>query len=88
MEVRKILDDTIFCEIEESQTDDKLNESVEILDLSLRASNCLRRADIKTLGELLNRTESQLLSIRNLGKKSFKEIMDKLGDIGYHLKGE
>ena len=51
-----------------------LNRSVEELELSVRSSNCLRRANIKTLGDLIMRTEQELLSYKNFGETSLEEI--------------
>jgi DNA-directed RNA polymerase subunit alpha len=62
-----------------------LNRSVEELELSVRSSNCLRRANIKTLGDLVARTESEMLKYRNFGKQSLKEINEILGGMGLYL---
>ena len=62
-----------------------LNRSVEELELSVRSSNCLKAANIKTLGELVAKTESDMLKYRNFGRKSLKEIIDILGGMGLHL---
>ena len=59
---------------------------IDVLDLSVRASNCLKRANIYTLGDLVERTEDDLSKIRNLGKKSVDEIIEKLKDYGFDLK--
>ena len=59
---------------------------IDVLDLSVRASNCLKRANIYTLGDLVERTEDDLSKIRNLGKKSVDEIIEKLQKEGYDLK--
>ena len=59
---------------------------IEVLDLSVRASNCLKRANIYTIADLLEHTEDDLAKIRNLGKKSVDEIIEKLRDYGYNLK--
>ena len=58
---------------------------IDVLDLSVRASNCLKRANIYTLGDLVERTEDDLSKIRNLGKKSVDEIIEKLQKEGYDL---
>jgi DNA-directed RNA polymerase subunit alpha len=62
-----------------------LNRSVEELELSVRSSNCLRRANIKTLGDLVGRTEQEMLKYRNFGKQSLKEIGEILEGMGLHL---
>jgi len=63
----------------------QLSQSVEVLDLSVRAVNCLNNANIKTLGELCIRTESRMLKYRNFGKKSLDEIKEKLHSIDLSL---
>lgn len=60
--------------------------TLEELDLSVRSYNCLRRNGINTVGELCNLRESELMTVRNLGKKSFMEIMEKLKTLGLHLR--
>ena len=72
--------------VEESTEPDKGKIEIEILDLSVRASNCLKRANIYTIGDLTERTEDDLSKIRNLGKKSVDEIIEKLEMHNYYLK--
>lgn len=62
-----------------------LSRSVEELELSVRSGNCLRRANIKTLGELVARTEAEMLKYRNFGKQSLKEITEILAGMGLYL---
>ena len=62
-----------------------LDRSVEELELSVRSSNCLKAANIKTLGELITKSESDMLKYRNFGRKSLKEIADILDGMGLHL---
>jgi DNA-directed RNA polymerase subunit alpha len=64
---------------------DILGRSVEELELSVRSGNCLRRANIKTLGDLVRRTEAEMLKYRNFGKQSLKEITEILHGMGLHL---
>ncbi len=59
-----------------------LDKSVEELELSVRSSNCLRAAEIKTIGDLVQKTEGEMLKFRNFGRKSLKEIQDILGEMG------
>ena len=59
---------------------------IEELDLSIRSQNCLKRAGIYTLGELAQKTEEEMMRVRNLGRKSLKEIMQKLRENGFELK--
>jgi DNA-directed RNA polymerase subunit alpha len=60
----------------------KLERSIEELELSVRSSNCLRAAEIKTIYDLVQKTEGEMLKFRNFGRKSLKEIQDILGDMG------
>ena len=62
-----------------------LNTSIDELELSVRSYNCLMRANIKTVSELLAISEPELMKIRNMGKNSVKEIKDKLCSIGLRL---
>ena len=62
------------------------NKSVDQLNLSVRTMNCLRRGGIATVGELTNRSERDLLTLRNFGQKSLNEIIDKLAEMGLSLK--
>lgn len=62
-----------------------LNRSVDELELSVRSSNCLKAANIKTLGELVHKTEADMLKYRNFGRKSLKEILDILEGMGLEL---
>ena len=64
---------------------DLLARNVEELELSVRSSNCLRTAEIKTIGDLVRKTESEMLKFRNFGRKSLKEISDILGSMGLHF---
>jgi DNA-directed RNA polymerase subunit alpha len=59
-----------------------LDKSVEELELSVRSSNCLRAAEIKTIGDLVQKSEAEMLKFRNFGRKSLKEIQDILGEMG------
>ena len=65
----------------------KTNEKkIEELDLSVRSYNCLKRAGINTIGELAQKTEEEMMRVRNLGRKSLKEVMQKLRENGFELK--
>jgi DNA-directed RNA polymerase subunit alpha len=64
---------------------DLLKKSVDELELSVRSSNCLRNAEIKSIGDLVRKTESDMLKFRNFGRKSLKEISDILGSMGLHF---
>jgi len=70
-------------QVEENQYE---NISIEELDLSVRSYNCLKRDDIHSVSELTNRTEEDMMKVKNLGKKSLKEIKEKLAAIGLSFK--
>jgi len=80
-----------FTEVENRQDEDKnklkklLNMSVNEIELSVRAANCLNNANITTVGQLAMKTESDMLKYRNFGKKSLQEIKDKLTALGLGL---
>jgi len=65
-----------------------LEMTIEELDLSVRAFNCLKRAGINTVEDLINRSEEDMIKVRNLGKKSLEEVIKKLQDLGFELKKE
>ncbi|MBQ3848509.1 MAG: DNA-directed RNA polymerase subunit alpha [Clostridia bacterium] len=69
-----------------SSENSQLNKPIEEIELSVRSSNCLKRANIKTVGDLVAMTEDELSRVRNLGKKSLEEIIEKLGEMGFQLK--
>ena len=66
----------------------KLETSIDDLDFSVRAYNCLKRAGVNTLGDLTEKSELEMMKIRNLGKKSLKEVMDKIKDMGLKFREE
>ena len=71
---------------EEKSTNTKLDWKIEDLNLSVRSYNCLKRANINTVGELTQKTEEEMMKVRNLGRKSLKEVVQKLREIGLDLK--
>ncbi len=76
-----------FKNIEESgEHDSKLSGVIEDLDFSVRTYNCLKRAQINTVGDLVARSMDEMIKVRNLGKKSLEEIIEKLEDMGLHLR--
>ncbi|EGS29751.1 DNA-directed RNA polymerase, alpha subunit [Peptoniphilus sp. oral taxon 375 str. F0436] len=79
-------DVNIMVEKEEDQKEKVLEMTVEELDLSVRSFNCLKRANINTVEELTQRTEEDMMKVRNLGKKSLEEVQNKLEDLGLSLK--
>jgi len=73
-------------EREEKVTNKKLEKKIEELDLSVRSYNSLKRANIHTVGELTQKTEEEMMRIRNMGRKSLKEVIQKLHEIGLDLR--
>jgi len=65
-----------------------LEMTIEELDMSVRSFNCLKRAGIDTVEDLVNRTEEEMIRVRNLGKKSLEEVIAKLHSLGLELKKE
>ena len=85
-------EEKIEFDTEEAETDEEqnklrrlLNMSVNEIELSVRAANCLNNANITTVGELALKTEQEMLKYRNFGKKSLKEIKEKLEKLGLSL---
>lgn len=76
----------IMVEKEEESMDRLMEMTVEELDLSVRSYNCLKRAGINTVDELVRKTEEDLMKVRNLGKKSLAEITEKLVELGLSLR--
>ncbi|MBQ2947079.1 MAG: DNA-directed RNA polymerase subunit alpha [Bacilli bacterium] len=70
---------------EDSKTK-KLETSIDDLDFSVRAYNCLKRAGVNTLGDLTAKSEVEMMKIRNLGKKSLKEVIEKVRDMGLRFR--
>jgi DNA-directed RNA polymerase subunit alpha len=64
---------------------DKLNKSVDELELSVRSYNCLKNANIRTIGELVQKTEAEMLKTKNFGRKSLNEIKEILAGMGLSL---
>lgn len=73
---------------QEDNKQKKLETSIDDLDFSVRAYNCLKRAGINTLGDLTEKSELEMMKIRNLGKKSLKEVIDKIKDMGLKFRDE
>ena len=66
----------------------QLQVTIEELDLSVRSFNCLKRANINTVEDLISKTEDEMMKVRNLGRKSLEEVINKLAMMGLHLAGE
>ena len=78
----------IMIEKEESKKEKVLEMSIEELELSVRSFNCLKRAGIATVEDLTNKSETDMLKVRNLGKKSFDEVTAKLHSLGLNFAEE
>ena len=78
----------LFVEKDEKDKDKVLDMTVEELDLSVRSFNCLKRAGINTVEELTNKTEDEMMKVRNLGVKSLEEVEAKLATLGLSLKSK
>lgn len=78
----------IMVEREETKKEKVLEMTIEELDLSVRSFNCLKRAGIDTVEDLTNKTEEEMIKVRNLGKKSLEEVIQKLHSLGLDLKRE
>ncbi|MED1613509.1 DNA-directed RNA polymerase subunit alpha [Bacillus paranthracis] len=76
----------IMVEKEEDQKEKVLEMTIEELDLSVRSYNCLKRAGINTVQELANKTEEDMMKVRNLGRKSLEEVKHKLEELGLGLR--
>ncbi len=80
--------ETIIKEPEENVKSRVLEMTIEDLDLSVRSYNCLKRANIHTVGDLTKRTEEDMLKVRNLGRKSLEEVRNKLAELGLSFKAQ
>ena len=80
--------ESIMVEREETIKEKVLEMTIEELDMSVRSFNCLKRAGIDTVEDLTNRTEEDMIKVRNLGKKSLEEVIQKLAPLGLTLKKE
>ena len=78
----------VMVEKEESRKEKVLEMSIEDLELSVRSFNCLKRAGISTVEDLANKTESDMMKVRNLGKKSLDEVTNKLHSLGLNFLQE
>ena len=78
----------IMAEKEEDPKVKALETSIDDMEFSVRAYNCLKRSGINTMQDLVNRKESDMMKIRNLGKKSLKEVLDKVKAMGLSFKND
>ena len=88
-DLNEIADETgLMASKSEDPSVKALETSIDDLDLSVRAYNCLKRAGILTLHDLVDKTETEMMKIRNLGKKSLKEVIDKVKNMGLSFRSE
>jgi len=80
--------DSIVVEKKVTQRDKILEMTIEELDLSVRSFNCLKRANINTVEDLVSKTQEEMIKVRNLGRKSLEEVMQKLAMMGLNLASE
>jgi len=79
------IEEDFMVERKSEEKNRNLEKPIEDLDLSVRSYNCLKRAGIHTLGELIEKTEEDMMKVRNLGKKSLKEVKQKLEEMNLSL---
>lgn len=88
-DLNEIADETGLMSSKAEDPNQKILEtSIDDLDLSVRAYNCLKRAGILTLRDLTDKSENEMMKIRNLGKKSLKEVIDKVKSMGLNFRDE
>jgi len=78
-------DGSIMVEKDDKGKEKVLEMTIEELDLSVRSFNCLKRAGINTVEDLINKTEDDMMKVRNLGRKSLEEVINKLASLGFTL---
>ena len=79
------MDAEIMVEKDDKGKEKALEMTIEELDLSVRSFNCLKRAGINTVEDLINKSEDEMMKVRNLGRKSLEEVMAKLDSLGFSL---
>ena len=80
-----LTESSVVVEKEEQQTNDLMSITIEDLDHSVRSFNCLKRANINTVEDLVSKTQEEMIKVRNLGRKSLEEVEHKLNQMGLHL---
>lgn len=80
--------DSIMVEKDDKGKEKALEMTIEELDLSVRSFNCLKRAGINTVEDLINKTEDDMMKVRNLGRKSLEEVINKLASLGFALRAD
>ena len=78
----------VMKEAEQVNDEKVLDRTIEELDLSVRSYNCLKRAGINTVLDLTEKTEPEMMKVRNLGRKSLEEVKVKLAELGLGLKND
>ena len=81
----KLTLDDVMVEKENDAQEKVLEMNIDELELSVRSYNCLKRAGINTVAELINRTPEDMMKVRNLGRKSLEEVLAKLKELGLEL---
>jgi DNA-directed RNA polymerase subunit alpha len=82
------LPETLMVEKDDKGKEKILEMTIEELDLSVRSFNCLKRAGINTVNDLIEKSEEEMMKVRNLGKKSFDEVKEKLSSLGFQMMKE
>ncbi len=82
------MDAEIMVEKDDKGKEKALEMTIEELDLSVRSFNCLKRAGINTVEDLVSKTEDEMMKVRNLGRKSLEEVIEKLHSLGFSLTNE
>lgn len=77
--------ETLMVEKDDKGKEKILEMTIEELDLSVRSFNCLKRAGINTVNDLIEKSEEEMMKVRNLGKKSFDEVREKLHSLGFEM---
>ena len=78
----------IMVEKDDKGKEKVLEMTIEELDLSVRSFNCLKRAGINTVEDLISKSEDDMMKVRNLGRKSLEEVIQKLESLGFGLRDE
>ena len=80
--------ESIMAEKNDNEKEKVLDLTIDELDLSVRSFNCLKRAGINTVEDLINKSEEDMMKVRNLGRKSLEEVIAKLNSFGFTLKND
>lgn len=85
---QEAMETEIMVEKDDKGKEKALEMTIEELDLSVRSFNCLKRAGINTVEDLVSKTEEEMMKVRNLGRKSLEEVIEKLHSLGFNLADE